>query len=291
MEEFESRLTREMRALVDGEEPSPEVRDQVIQGINTPRSPRRRWLPAAAAVLLVMVGIGVLVGLRDDPDQQTIDLATETDGDTDDADADTSSIATEIPAAVAGPSDPVPPTSAPAAPTAPNEAPLVVEQEEILRQTPPAPGPSVAPTTTVCRNSDDPACGPFRWDPKPTNQPAQLTIGVPDTIVAGELVQLTLTMSDPDGPVPFECVAVNLDRPGTSTGSCSVTREVCPTRHGPWAPPAPDGGRATTTTAVQFDETGTYEIRVTVDPPTGCDNVDPYRSGATATRTVEVVSD
>ncbi len=142
----------------------------------------------------------------------------------------------------------------------------------------------------VCRNSTDPACGPFRWDPAPVDRPATLKI-VPQSspIVAGRQVSLLLTVSDPDGAASLDCFSVSLNRPGLSSGACSVVNpDTCPARYGPWNPPAAKPSQATTDTIVEFDESGTYVITVSVSRADGCDNVDPYRSGVTSSITVEV---
>lgn len=304
MNDFEDRLTRELHQLVDGQNPSPEVRERIVHEISAvgpARSSRRRWLPAAAAALLVIAGIGALASttgddggmdVATDPEQSSATADDDADDDDDDDDDATGSD-DEMPVKQRATTTTAPTTVPPTDTTlAPDPAVQVDEA--------PAPPPDAAapPTTQAprtnelqCHNSTDPACGPFHWSPQPTNRPATLTIEAPDRIVVNQPVQLDLHMSDPDGPVTFGCYTVNLDRPGLSSGPCTIERTDCPARYGPWSPPPPKGGQATTDTSVRFHETGTYVITVDVDPADGCDNVDPYRSGATASLTVEVVAE
>ncbi|MGK2930927.1 MAG: hypothetical protein ACSLFO_15290, partial [Acidimicrobiales bacterium] len=154
------------------------------------------------------------------------------------------------------------------------------------------PAPTSPPTTAlVCRDSTNPACGSFRWEPQPTDRPATLTLQVPDRIVAGVPFDVLMTISDPDGRVDFACYTLAHTGGGPQVGGgCTTVRQDCPARYGPWSPPAPSTGQATNQHRVTLDQPGTFEIYASVDPAAGCDNVDPYRSGASAERTVEVVA-
>lgn len=295
MDDFEALLTRELHQLVDGEHPSPELRERIAHDLSSaPSAPSRRsrrWMPAAAAALLVVAGIGAIVSTRSD--DGGVDLATDPDQGTvlDDAeDRDDDRDTTPTTAATT--------TIAPLTTevTDTTIAPLPADDEEAPSLPAAEPGPGSGPATTVpqCQNSTDPSCGSFHWSPQPTNQPATLSLSVPDRVVAGESVDLRLDMADPDGPVTISCHSVNIDpNTSTATGGCGATERPppCPERYGPWSPPAPNGGQASTTSSVTFHEAGTYTVTVNVTRPDGCDNVDPYRSGATATLTVEVVAE
>lgn len=309
--DFEAQLTAGLHAMVDAAQPSPELRQRISDRLAAPaRSTRRRWLPAAAAALLLVVGIGVVAGLDSD-DGGSVDVATDPAPLDDDADADDdpsrpdivqrtttsttapSTTTTEPEAEVLGESttrtpgqdDRAPATPAPPAPSTtppPTAAPAS-----------PAPAPTAPPTTAlVCRNSTDPACGSFRWDPAPQNRPATLTFEVPDRIVAGVPFEVRATVTDPDGPVDFSCATIANDGGEPQIGGGCVTEpQECPARYGPWSPPAPKGSSATTTRTMQIDQPGTYTVHGTVSAAAGCDNVDPYRSGASAEISVEVVAD
>jgi hypothetical protein len=104
----------------------------------------------------------------------------------------------------------------------------------------------------VCRNSANPACGPFRWDPAPSpNQPLTATFTkAPATAEAGQTVDFEVAWSD-DAPLSYGDVGVN-----THT---SMHCDYVP-RHGPWTPPAavPSGGTLPLTHT--FLEPGTYPV-------------------------------
>jgi hypothetical protein len=283
-------LTAALTDLVAGEAPSDELRQRVAGGLAADTALRRRWIPLAAAAAVVAIAVlGAVVGLGPDDDGDT-DIATmpspttepepevlgsSTERDRDDDRTSTPTTAAErdeAPATTVAalPDEPADPAAGPQPGTAPA-------------------APSSPPTTVSCVRSTDPACGPFRWDPAPTNRPATLTVTLPDGPVrAGTPVSLTIEMSDPDGTVTLDCYTVSLDRPGLSTGTCNAVAFECPDRYGSWPPPEPSPDSATATSEVQFDETGTYTITVDASPADGCDNVDPYRSGARTSLTVEV---
>lgn len=273
-------LTAALADLVAGEHPADHVRERVADGLAADTALRRRWVPLAAAAAVVAIAVlGALVGLGPDDDGDT-DIATMP------------SPTTRPEPEVLGDRierDPTGTTTTTAAETTPTTTTTVQDAP------PPASAPATtSPPTTVpaCRNSTDPACGPFRWDPAPVDRPATLTL-TPQAgpIVAGQRVDLTLTMSDPDGPVTLAewDIAVS-PHDGVTYGSSSTVERppACPERYGPWTPPPPNGGEASTLTNITFRDPGTYTITVDVRPAAGCDNVDPYRSAARATITVEV---
>ncbi len=276
MDDFERTLSAGLHALVDDEHPPAELRERIATDLGRGARPRRLWIPSAAAALLVFALVAAVLAFRDDG-TATVDVATNPDP------VVTVPDVTTIPPVTTAVEPATTPTTAAAAPGA---APTTVPP------TTAAPAATTTPPTTVpvCRNSTEPTCGFFHWDPAPTNQPATLTISVPDgPIVAGSEVPVTLTMSDPDGAVTLDCYSVALSGPGLSSGSCSATNPVdCPARYGPWTPPAPKPSTASTGTFVTFDQAGTYVVSAEVTAADGCDNVDPYRSGATANITVQV---
>lgn len=105
--------------------------------------------------------------------------------------------------------NPAPDTSLAAAPEAPETVPPPATSPP-RTSIPPLPvrpptteSASVSTTTTtlLCRNSRDPACGPFVWDPPPgPNQPLTVTIAVsPEAPRAGETVTFRVVLDDPDG--------------------------------------------------------------------------------------------
>jgi hypothetical protein len=272
---LEETLARSLAAMVDGQHPSPELREQVADGIlAAPQRNRRRFVPmAAAAAVLAIALLGAVIARDGGGDE--MDVAT-----------DPSPTTTEAPQVLGDQVTRTPTETTTDETDAEESGPTTTVP--VATTLAPAPLPTAPPTTAlVCHFSTDPACGPFYWDPAPVNQPATLTVTAPDDIVAGEQVELQLSMTD-DGAVSLLCFAVNLSPDtGLSTGSCVMAGMDCPQRYGPWTP-VPQSGHAETDTVVSFDEPGTYKVTVDVQPDEGCDNVDPYRSGASTTITVEV---
>ena len=274
--ELEATLAQSLASLVDGANPSPDLRERVADGMAaSPARSRRRYVPAAAAAAIVLIALltAVLGGGSGDDD---MNVATDPSPSTTDAPQVLGDRVTRTPTETTT-DDTVAETTTTTTTAATVATTVVV-----------APVVTAPPTTArVCRFSTDPACGPFYWDPAPVNQPATLTVTAPDDIVAGEQVRLSLAMTD-DGRVTLDCFSVNLSPDtGLSTGSCVTEKVECPARYGPWTP-VPQSGHAESDTVVSFDEPGTYQVRVDVQPADGCDNVDPYRSGASTTITVEV---
>lgn len=181
-------------------------------------------------------------------------------------------------------------TTVPEATTVPS--PTTVAQPPPTNAT--APVPKVAPTTVAappttalaCRNSYNPACGPFRWDPSPsrTGSPT-VSIKTSSNPTAGTPVTFTVSVSDPDTSV-FACGQVVY---GDGYGSgCSAGSAACPTRYGPWDPPATRADSASTTYTHTFDKPGTYTI--SVEYPVGGPCYDPYQSQATGSITISVAA-
>ena len=107
--------------------------------------------------------------------------------------------------------------------------------------TAPPPPPPTTTTTLVCRNSTDPACGPFRFDPQPgPDNPMSVHIVMdPPAPAAGQEVVFTITLTDPDGVSINGSTYIFGD---TGLGESSV--DPC-TKFGPWDPPARDPAHAT----------------------------------------------
>jgi hypothetical protein len=146
------------------------------------------------------------------------------------------------------------------------------------------------PTTTsslYCRNSTDPGCGPFRWDPEPgPNQP--LTIQVtfsPSQPVAGQPVTFHITASDPDAYISHHGV----DFGDAMTAMLAPAAYWTP-HYGPWTPPAPHPDRKTFDEQHVYSAPGTYTMTARAwsanDIPGG--TFGPYDSGGEAW-TVQVV--
>lgn len=130
-----------------------------------------------------------------------------------------------------------------------------------------------APTTTQlqCRNSHDPACGPFRWDPEPAPLPPRVTVNVePATPVAGEEVVFVVEI---ESPTPD--VGPSFLEPGDGGSFREIggvergcTLEGHSPLHGPWDPlDAADLDWSTRTVrlAHTYDAPGTYVARFGFD--------------------------
>ncbi|MBV8162144.1 MAG: hypothetical protein JO265_14575 [Acidimicrobiia bacterium] len=153
---------------------------------------------------------------------------------------------------------------------------------------PPAGSPPT-PTPT-CRNSYDPACGPFSWNPAPApNQPITGTV-VASQQAPGAPVTFTVNAEDPDAAPLTVC---NVDYgDGSPATHCdpkpAIDPSYCPKQYGPWTPPARTDGKLTN---AMSDHTYAhpavyhvvFEIRSAMDD---CNN--PYASIADLTADVTV---
>jgi len=181
------------------------------------------------------------------------------------------------------------PTTIPANPTATTIAPAVLPFVTSRTTAPPtrpgaasAPGPT--PTTTPCRNSQDPACGPFVWDPDPgPNQPlsGQVTYS-PASPRAGDTVTFHFTANDPDDDTIAVC---NFSYGDGQAVVCDpyelMVRGACPDPHGPWTPPARKPGTYDYAGYPHtYQQPGTYDASFDLHSGHYC-NTDPYASSTT----------
>ena len=148
------------------------------------------------------------------------------------------------------------------------------------------PAPTTTTTTLVCRNSYNPACGPFRWDPAPA--PAgDWTVSIqysPAQPAVGDLVTFTVTISDPNTSV-YTCGHVSFGAGGPDE-NCDTQSAPCQTRYGPWDPPAEHPDSVTTGYTYRYDKPGTYTFSVAY--PVGNSCYDPYRTQAGASQSLTV---
>ncbi len=181
---------------------------------------------------------------------------------------------------------PPPPTTALAAPATTTSVPTTTST---------APSTSGATSTTVvaCRNSADPACGPFRFDPQPgADTPMTVQVVVePAAPQAGQAVLFRLTLTDPDG------VSHGSSLFGFGDSGIGDSRLDPCAKFGPWAPPARDSAHAVETQDVAhtYFMAGTYTATFAFDAgPFACtDDVSgrgdrPYASSGSASITVVV---
>lgn len=175
----------------------------------------------------------------------------------------------------------------------------------VTTTTEPGPSSEHPPMTTApppsCRNSRDPACGPFAWDPVPANEPIAFVVTVsPERPVAGQPVTVSVHARDPEagllyvGPNPHGfCTPQWGD--SDSPGGCSRTadrRIEDPPRTGPWDPPAPVGASASGTFEHTYTAPGTYTVTVYALAVTSEDvrnsDYDVYGEDASDTVTITV---
>lgn len=117
-------------------------------------------------------------------------------------------------------------------------------------------------TTRPCRNSDDPACGPFRWDPPlAPNKPLTVKLSyLPTTPKAGETVTFSVTVDDPDGSMLLDDDGLG-NNYGDRTPDFSPTAIVdCLERYGPWTPEPPRPVHADLTFRHVYASAGTYNV-------------------------------
>lgn len=194
------------------------------------RRRKRRLATLAAAALVLLVGGGVIATVdRDRTRVQTADDPAET-------------------------------TTTSSAPTS--------STTETTSSVPGAGGPSTSAPGSSCRNSYDPACGPFRWDPAPgPNAQASFSYTItPKNPKAGETVTIRVVADDPDAVLEPRSVRLGFD---FSAGP-SATEPMdagCPsyrTRYGPWTPPAKRKGHVERTFTHVYEAEGSYSWGFTV---------------------------
>lgn len=142
-----------------------------------------------------------------------------------------------------------------------------------------APAPAAAPQ---CRNSEDPVCGPFRWDPTPAPNQALTArfIDPPSTWDGQSNLDVEVEFSDPDSYFIWSQSYID-EQPRTR--DCSWVKP----RYGPWTPPPvrPTGGTFTAYLHFEAQGPGTHTISLALATGT-CG--DPYASDAVISFTVEV---
>lgn len=246
--------------------PSPSAPVDLIDSVKAEgrrrRTVRHRRNLAVALLGLTMVALPA-VALRPDGDgpQREVSVATE-GGDqtlTEAIPEAASSVLDTLPAdAVVVPPDtpavtepPTVATSAPATTVPPATVARVTPRNQFR-----AVDPTVTTTKPTCRNSDQPSCGPFRWNPAPSpNQPLVASFSkAPRSGVVGQSVTFEVTWSDGDARLSFD----NFTTDGTVlVGSCSIAP-----RYGPWTPPAAAAGSGTLRYPHTFTSPGVYEVNV-----------------------------
>ena len=90
----------------------------------------------------------------------------------------------------------------------------------------------------ACRNSTDPACGPFRWDPPPgPNAPVEISIAFsPSAPRSGDEVTITVHVHDADALIGDVAIAFGDEEASTIPPASIVSCEGAAA--GPWSLPA-----------------------------------------------------
>ncbi len=294
----------------DNDSPAPQRSAQELLELVRSKSEamrrRRAWSGATAAVALLLALPVLATMARNAPETSvsvlgpattsTTDVPTTT---TDDGPATTWSGADALTTTTS--EDPSLPTTSsslaartdarPRPSTAGNPAPKTATGEAL--RSGPSGGEALAPTSTsttmVCRNSRDPACGQFYWDPLPEPDQA-LTVQVtfsPAAPRAGQTVIFHVVAEDPDAAV--------LEKFGQARDWGDGTGDVTPSTHGdcfalygPWTPPPRNGSRHEATFEHVYDKPGTYTAVFSFESQSFCAGYDPYGSRGQAAVTLTV---
>lgn len=141
-----------------------------------------------------------------------------------------------------------------------------------------------------CRNSTDPACGEFRWDPQPTNNPMTVVVRASTTNPrVGELVTFDVEATDDTRfvPAPQNCrIHQQYGDEGFGWGGCDYGCDI-PPQYGPWDPPAATEGRVVDRFTHTYERPGSYVATFDYESGEPCTR-DPYVSRGQATITITV---
>lgn len=255
MNDVETRL----RALADEDAPAPPV-EQLVHLIHR----RRRRLAGAGAGVAAMA---VLVALA-----LTIGGGGPTSLRAADESGSTTSVTEQTTTTAAGVL-PLPTT----------------EPTETTETTRPAASPTAKPAL-VCRNSYDPACGRFRWDPPPSANAmvTSRTTFTPSNPKVGETVTFRVVVDDPDATLDERSVPYGFGDGSPTVNAHPERGEGCPTyrtRYGPWTPPAKVHGHIELTITHVYESDGNFTFAHTVFSG----RCDRFGLGAPRTETGEAV--
>jgi hypothetical protein len=150
-----------------------------------------------------------------------------------------------------------------------------------------SPSTAVAPASAQgCRNSSDPACGPFRYDPPLTNPGAKLEIVKvePATPKAGDTVAFTLHATDPDSFIPSGGFCGGASYGDGEASKCGPSCAGTGPQFGPWDPPPARPGDSTFTVSHAYAKPGSYTANFSIT----ADQCGPRSSDASASIRVQV---
>jgi inhibitor of cysteine peptidase len=138
------------------------------------------------------------------------------------------------------------------------------------------PTPSTTSTSTTsttiddrhaveCRNSTNPQCGPFRWEPQPLpNRPMRVDVQVaPSHPRPGDVVTFTVVASDADAP--GQGIGLVSQDFGDGHKQALVIDPGPCDWFGPWTPPAPQAGQRIATYTHTYPSAGSFVARFTAN--------------------------
>lgn len=151
----------------------------------------------------------------------------------------------------------------------------------------PAATTSSTASSQTCRNSSEPSCGPFRWDPpKPPDQPITAKLShLPIAPKAGATVTFSVTVDDPDGRMLVDPSGRANNYGDGPPGVGGNLIGDCEARFGPWTPGAPVPVHADLTFEHVYAAPGTYTVSFPIKSLGDC-TYGPSETTATATITV-----
>lgn len=215
----------------------PQHRDELLEEVRQRAAQlqsRRRRAALGLVALLVAAAVTTVIALTSSSSSRNLAAtgSTTTTGSTPPASEETT-----VPPGTT--TSAVPPTSAASAVTA----------------------PAAAATTTSsslpCRNSKDPRCGAFRWDPAPgTNAP--ITVSVVSVSQSGQTVTFIMDVVDPDA-APIIAGEETCNPPDFGdVGRSRCAPNCAPPGYGPWTPPARQRGTRRVTYTHAYAQQGQY---------------------------------
>jgi hypothetical protein len=144
----------------------------------------------------------------------------------------------------------------------------------------------------VCRNSYDPSCGDFSWDPQPEQSEVEVfAVTTPDATNAGDEVTFVVDYIDPAGVTAVgACLNWSTTDPAVvDTSSCQVVATDCD-RYGPHDPPARSEERIRLEQTIVFETPGEHEVTISGNIATHladrCES--PYTASFSRTFTIVV---
>ena len=160
---------------------------------------------------------------------------------------------------------------------------------------PQGPGPepptaSPSPTDTiVCRNSTDPACGDFYWDPDPgPNAPLSITMRASSTsnsVQVGDKISVTVEATDLDAKIV--CTQLVWGDEGTII----IDPIRIEPRYGPWTTPPKEQGSFSERYTHTYSKTGVFTVRFYANSGNCIDpKASPYASEASDSLAMHVMT-